>query len=125
MQDFRSLKVWEKSHTWVLDVYRVTESFPKAEVYGLTSQLRRSAMSVPINIAEGCGRGSDKDLCRFLQISMGSASEAEYQLLLAHDLKYLPTSEYHRLHESVNEIKRMLTGLMQKIRSRIHNEPDA
>lgn len=116
VQDFRKLKVWEKSHAFVLDVYKSTEVFPKSELYGLTSQLRRSAMSVPMNIAEGCGRGSDADFGRFLQMSLGSASEADYQLLLSSDLRYLHPTAYERLGQSIQEVKRMLSSLLQKVK---------
>jgi four helix bundle protein len=90
MKDFRQLKVWEKSHQLALAIYKATKEFPKEELYGLTSQIRRSSMSVPTNIAEGCGRNTDADFARFLQIAMGSASETGYQLILAHDLEFLP-----------------------------------
>ncbi|MFO0964913.1 MAG: four helix bundle protein [Gemmataceae bacterium] len=116
MQDFRKLKVWEKSHSFVLDIYTATEAFPRTELYGLTSQLRRSAMSVPMNIAEGCGRGSDADFGRFLQMSLGSACEADYQILLSSDLKFLNAAAYDRLQRSIQEVKRMLSGLLQKVK---------
>ncbi|MGA9994068.1 MAG: four helix bundle protein, partial [Pyrinomonadaceae bacterium] len=93
MRDFREFKVWVKSHDLTLEVYKVTAAFPKEELYGLTSQIRRASASIPANIAEGCGRSGNPELCRFLQISMGSASELEYHLLLAHDLKFLKTSD--------------------------------
>lgn len=86
MKDFRKLKVWEKSHQLTLAIYENTSSFPQSELYGLTSQIRRSAYSIPTNIAEGSGRGSDAELARFLTIAMGSASELEYQLQLACEL---------------------------------------
>jgi four helix bundle protein len=86
MRDFRNLQVWEKAHALALSVYKATVSFPKEELYGLTSQIRRSSTSIPTNIAEGCGRNGDAELARFMSIGMGSASELEYQLLLAHDL---------------------------------------
>ena len=85
MKDFRNLQVWEKAHKLTLSLYRATQSFPKEEVYGITSQLRRASSSIPTNIAEGCGRGSDAELGRFLQIAMGSASEVEYLALLVND----------------------------------------
>jgi four helix bundle protein len=96
MKDFKELKVWVKAHQLTLAVYQATTTFPKEELYGLTSQMRRSAASIPTNIAEGCGRGSDDDFRRFLQIAMGSASELEYQLLLAHDLGYFSTADSER-----------------------------
>jgi len=86
MQDFRNLKVWGKAHELTLHVYKVTGSFPQREMFGLISQMRRSASSIPTNLAEGCGRSGDAELARFAQISMGSASELEYQSLLVHDL---------------------------------------
>src|SRR3990172_12146726 len=108
MKDFRKLKVWGRAHQLVLAVYQTTMSFPRDETYGLTAQLRRSALSVPSNIAEGCGRDGDAELARFLQISMGSASEVEYQLLLSHDLGYLNRDAHQQLNDGIGEIKRML-----------------
>lgn len=115
MKDFRDLVVWVKAHQFVLETYRATKAFPKEELFGLTSQLRRSAISIPSNIAEGCGRDGDGDLARFLRIAAGSASEAEYQLLLAHDLEYVTAEVHDPLNASVCEIKRMLTSLIRKI----------
>ena|SRR5215467_5979134 len=89
MQNFRNLRVWGKAHDLTLRIYEVTRSFPREETYGLTSQIRRSAASIASNIAEGCGRTGKAELRRFLEIAMGSASEVEYQLLLAEDLGYL------------------------------------
>ncbi|MCA1717549.1 MAG: four helix bundle protein [Actinobacteria bacterium] len=117
MRSFRELKVWRKSHSLTLAVYEATVAFPKQELYGLTGQGRRSAASVPANIAEGCGRHGDAELARFLQIASGSASEPEYHLLLAHDLKLLKTPEYETLAREVIEIKRMLTSFIQKLRA--------
>jgi four helix bundle protein len=116
MRDFRNLQVWEKAHSLTLNVYRTTLSFPKEELYGLTSQIRRSSASIPTNIAEGCGRNGDAELARFMYISMGSASELEYQLLLAHDLKYLEQDAYTELHEKVTEVKRMITGFIKTLK---------
>ncbi len=117
MRNFRELKVWRKSHSLTLAVYEATVAFPKQELYGLTGQVRRSAASVPANIAEGCGRNGDAELARFLQIASGSASELEYHLLLAHELKLLKTPEYETLAREVTEIKRMLTSFIQKLRA--------
>jgi four helix bundle protein len=114
MQDFRDLKVWAKAHQLVLDVYRATASFPRAELYGLTSQLRRSAVSVPSNIAEGCCR-SKGDFARFVQIAAGSASELEYQLLLAKDLDLLRIDTFQPLSDQTIEVKRMLAGLLARL----------
>ncbi|NIM98448.1 MAG: four helix bundle protein, partial [Deltaproteobacteria bacterium] len=96
MKDFRKLKVWEKSHHLALSVYRETTSFPDHERYGLTSQLRRAAVSIPTNIAEGCGRGGDAEFARFLQIAYGSAAELQYQFLLANELNFLDTDDFER-----------------------------
>lgn len=86
MQSFRNLRVWKKSHSLTLDVYASSRTFPREEMYGLTSQMRRSSASIGMNIAEGCCRKGDIEMARFLQMAMGSASELEYQLLLARDL---------------------------------------
>ena len=115
MQDFRKLGVWKKAHRLTLAVYKFTAAFPTEERYGLTSQMRRCAVSIPSNIAEGCGRGSDADFARFLHIAMGSASELEYQLLLAYDLTFINEATYRTQTDQVNEIKRMLGGFLKKL----------
>jgi four helix bundle protein len=117
MKDFRELKVWEKGHELSLAVYRATARFPNEERYGLTSQMRRASVSVPANIAEGCGRGSDAELARFLQIAAGSANELEYHLLLANQLEMLNSLEYERLTKQVTEVKRMLTSFIKKLKA--------
>lgn len=116
MKDFRSLKVWEKSHLISLEIYNLTKDFPKEEQFNLTSQLRRSITSIPTNLAEGCGRGSDKDFKRFVQIAMGSASESEYLLLLSKDLNYISDKEFDKLIFKIQEIKKMLSSLISKLR---------
>ena len=115
MRDLRTLTVWRKAHELTLAVYDHSRGFPAEERYGLTSQLRRSVSSVPTNIAEGCGRSSDADLARFLGIAAGSASEAEYLFLLAHDLAYLSAEDYAQLASRVVEIKKMLAAFMAKL----------
>jgi four helix bundle protein len=117
MRNFRELKVWERSHNLTLAVYKATTIFPRDEQYGLTSQLRRACASVPANIAEGCGRGSDAECARFLQIAMGSASELEYHLLLARDLNLLRQVEYESLDREITDVKRMLTAFIQKLKA--------
>ena len=117
MQGFRNLKVWEKAHLLTLDVYRSSRTFPRDELYGLTSQMRRSSASIGANIAEGSCRKGDCEFGRFLHIAMGSASELEYHLLLAHDLELLKPSDYKRLFEEAVEVKRMLASLLQKLRA--------
>lgn len=117
MKDFRQLKVWEKAHQLALAIYKATVNFPKEELYGLTSQIRRASLSIPTNIAEGCGRNSDADFARFVQIAMGSASETEYLLLLAHDLNFLQDENYEHLHENTEEVKRMLASFLKTLRT--------
>lgn len=117
MKDFRKLQVWDKSHKLVLEIYKATSNFPSSELYGLTSQLRRAAVSIPSNIAEGVGRGSDADMGRLLQIAFGSASEVEYQLLLAFELKFLDSVDYAGLSSSIVEIKKMLSSLINKLKA--------
>jgi four helix bundle protein len=117
MTDFKQLKVWKKAHEMTLRTYRLTATFPKQEMYGLTSQLRRSAASIGANIAEGCGRRSDGEMYRFLQIARGSACEIEYHFLLARDLCLLSQDGFQRLTHQADEIQRMLTALMQSIRA--------
>ena len=107
MQDFRNLKVWEKSHQLVLDIYRFTKQYPREELYGLISQIRRAAASIPTNLAEGCGRGSDADFSRFVQIALGSASEVEYHAILSRDLGYIDDTTFNVTNEKINEIKKM------------------
>lgn len=115
MRDYRRLAVWEKSHKLVLRIYAATASFPRDESYGLTSQVRRASSSIPSNIAEGCGRSGDGELRRFLFIAMGSANELEYQLFLAKDLEYIEPATYASLTDDLNEVKRMLSGLINRI----------
>ena len=115
MQDFRNLKVWEKAHALALEVYARTKDFPGEERYALTRQIRRCATSIPTNIAEGCGRGSDAELARFLQIARGSASELEYTLLLARDLGLLKDAAHEALAPPLSEVQRMLAALIKKL----------
>jgi len=115
MKDFKELRVWTKAHELTVLIYSMTRTFPKEEIYGLTSQVRRSAASIGANIAEGCGRRSDGEMTRFLQIARGSASETEYHLLLARDLGFLPEGDYKKAEQRVAEIQRMLTSLVQKV----------
>ncbi len=116
MQNFRQLKVWERGHELTLAVYRATEAFPRAETYGLVSQMRRSAASIPTNIAEGCGRGGWPELINFSQIAYGSLSELDYQLLLARDLSYLDAAAYGHLSEEVLNLRRMLGAFISGLR---------
>lgn len=115
MQDFKQLKVWQKAHELTLAVYQSSATFPNDEKYGLTGQLRRACASIPANIAEGCGRDSDPDFARFLQISMGSAFEVEYHLMLARDLGLVQPDDYQRLDGQLAEVKRMLNSFIHKL----------
>jgi four helix bundle protein len=117
MQNYKDLKVWEKAHHFTLEVYEITKLFPKEEIYSLTNQLRRAASSIPANIAEGCGKNSQAEFAHFLNVSLGSANEAEYFLILSKDLKYLNQSIFDTLVKSINEIKAMLIALISKVRS--------
>ena len=108
MRDFHKLVIWEKSHQLTLDIYKLTQKFPKEELFGLTSQIRRAISSIPTNIAEGCGRATNKDFAHFLQISIGSACEVEYQLLLAHDLNYITDEDYNRLNDEIVSVRKMI-----------------
>jgi four helix bundle protein len=115
VKDFHELKVWQKAHPLTMAVYRVTATFPREELYGLTSPLRRASSSIGANLAEGCGRNGDAEFARFCSLAMGSASETEYHLLLARDLKLLNSQDYEALNQRATELKRMLTALMQKL----------
>ena len=114
MKDFRDLKVWERAHSLTLDVYKATTRFPREELYGLTSQIRRCSASIAANIAEGCGKRGNHEFHRFLQIASGSASELDYHLL-AHDLCFLPDADCRRMAGNLSELRKMLTSLIQKV----------
>ncbi len=115
MKDFRSLKVWERAHVLTLELYRITAHFPREEMYGLTSQIRRASASVAANIAEGCGRRGNSEFHRFLQIAAGSASELDYHLLLARDLNFCSSGDYAKTAKELLELRRMLTALIRKV----------
>ena len=115
LKDLKELKVWHKAYDLALAIYEASRSFPREEMYGLTSQLRRAAVSIGANIAEGCGRRSDGELVRFLQIARGSASEVEHHLLLARDLKFLQAVTHQDIQKRMQEVQRMLTSLVSSI----------
>ena len=117
MSDYRKLKVWQVAHELTLAVYGATKSFPREEIYGLTAQLRRSASSIPANIAEGVGRDGQKELARFLRIAKGSANETEYHLLLAADLGYLPAPEHTSLSTHASSVRKMLDAFIRTLTS--------
>lgn len=116
MRNYRDLQVWQKAHTLTLATYLATRRFPAEERFGLTAQIRRSCCSIPANLAEGCGRRSDGEMGRFIQITMGSAAELSYHLPLAKDLEFLTASEYARLDSDLGAVMRMLSSLSQKVR---------
>lgn len=116
MRNFREIKAWEKGRKLTLAVYQATKVFPADEKYGLTSQMRRASASIPTNIAEGCGRHSNAELARFMQISMGSASELEYLLMLARDLDLLAPDQHTQLHQQTVEVKKMLASFIGYLR---------
>ena len=111
------MRVWQKAHRLTLAVYQITSCFPREELYGLTSQLRRACSSIPANLAEGCGRTGSAELARYCSIAMGSASELEYHLLLARDLKLINAEDHTELSQRATELKRMLTALFQKLKA--------
>jgi len=122
MQNYKELKVWAKVHEFTLKVYEVTKQFPQEEIYGMTSQLRRAASSIPANIAEGCGKFTSQDFARYLNIALGSANESEYFILLSKDLKFISLDDYTIINQIINEIKAMLISLISKVR--LNNDKD-
>ena len=114
MQNYKNLNVWHKSHALTLNVYCQTKLFPKEELFSLTSQFRRSSISIAANIAEGCGKSSRKDCKRFFEIALGSANETEYYIILSKDLSYLKEEIYNELFSHINEVKAMLINLIKK-----------
>ena len=116
-RDFRGIAAWQRAHALTLRVYRATSGFPGDERFGLVSQIRRACASIPTNVAEGCGRSTNNELARFIDIATGSASEVEYQLLLAKDLGYLPKDQHTDLSTEVIEIRRMLLAFNKTLRT--------
>ncbi len=117
MQNYQELRVWQKSHSFVLEIYKLTDDFPKTETFGLISQMRRSAVSVPANLAEGCGKNGTLDIAKFFQISLGSLHETEYYLLLSRDLSYITSEVFESRDLEIKEIKSMLISLIKTVRS--------
>lgn len=117
MNKFKELKIWRKSINMVTEIYSITRTFPKEEIYGLTSQIRRCAISIPSNIAEGAGRGSKKDFSHFLDIAKGSSFELETQLLIATNLHYLEKEKFDDFSSELDEIQKMTTGLQKSLRT--------
>src|SRR5580658_1879237 len=117
MRNYRDLRVWEEAHTLTLAVYKTTQTFPKEERFGLTSQVRRASASIAANLAEGCGRRSDGEMGRYVQIAMGSGAEVSYHLLLAKDLGFVMSEQYIELNASLERVLRMLSALSAKVRN--------
>jgi four helix bundle protein len=115
MRDFRTLKVWQRAHQLALEANRLTKSFPRGGRYGLTSQINRAATSISTNLAEGCGSPSDGEFAQFVRIAMRSASELEYQLLLARDLRLVRPDDCRRVGDEVMQVRRMMTALLKKL----------
>jgi four helix bundle protein len=115
---YRKLKVWEKAHQLAIDIYRMSKEFPKEEVYGLTSQIRRSAFSVPLNIVEGHASTSKKEFLNFLNIANRSLVETEYLLEVATELKFIDETEYRRLEGKRSEVGMMLNAFTKAVRSK-------
>ncbi len=117
MRDYQQLEIWQRSHKLTLKVYTVTQSFPREEFYGLVSQMRRSASSIPTNIAEGCGRDSPTELKRFLIIAAGSSSELQYQFLLSKDLSYINDSLFKELLDEIIQIRKMIYTYCERLKA--------
>jgi four helix bundle protein len=119
MRNYRDLQVWGKAHNLTLELYRVSRQFPREEVYGITSQLRRAAASIGANLAEGCGRRTSSELARFVRIAMGSASELDYHLLLSRDLGFMTDNDFTGTSATLNEVRKMLTSFLQSVEGQI------
>ena len=117
MRDFHKLIIWQRSHQLALKVYSISKLFPKDELFGLTSQIRRAVSSIPTNIAEGCVRASNKDFAHFLQKAIGTAAEVEYELLLAHDLNYINENDYQTLTEETVAVRKMIIKYQSELKS--------
>lgn len=118
MQDFRKLEIWHKAHELTLKVYNVSSRFPESEKFNLISQIRRAASSIPANIAEGCGRKTNGELERFLYIAMGSASELEYHLILAKDLKMISETLHSEIENELTILRKQLNVFIQRVSSK-------
>ncbi len=117
MKDFKKLEMWKRSHQLTLEIYKATQCFPKDELFGLTSQIRRAVSSIPTNIAEGCGRRTNAELTNFLNIASGSASEVEYEILLAKEIGYISTDQQNKWTMEISEIRSMLVAYMKALKS--------
>jgi four helix bundle protein len=124
LRNYEDLEVWQKAHKLTIKVYRATEGFPRSEMFGLSSQVRHAAGSIGANLAEGCGRWSDAELARYVQILMGSASELQNHLRLANDLGFMATAEYDAQLKELTCIRQMLTAFFQRLRGSRQEQKD-
>lgn len=118
MQDFTKLLVWQKSHSFTVNLYKISSSFPQEEKYGLTNQIRRASISIESNIAEGCGRDGDKEFSRFLDIAQGSCYEVKCQIFIARDLGYISADKSNLVVLKIDEIMKMIYGLKSKLKAK-------
>jgi four helix bundle protein len=125
MRNYRDLQVWGKAHNLTVELYRLSREFPREETYGLTSQLRRSAVSIGSNLAEGCGRRTSTELARFVRVALGSASELDYQLLLCRDLGFMKNDDFERTASDLTEVRKMLTAFLNSVEKQIGSRTDA
>lgn len=125
MRNYRDLEVWEKSHKLTLELYKLTRGFPKEEMYGLTSQMRRAAVSIGANLAEGCGRRTGAEMARFVRIAMGSASELDYHLLLCRDFEFVTNEQYERTSRELTRVRKMLSGLLTSVETQLEGQAKA
>lgn len=123
MRNYQDLQVWAKAHSLTLDLYRTSRAFPKEEIYGVTSQVRRAALSIGANLAEGCGRRTSSELARFVRIALGSASELDYHLLMCRDLGFLKSEDFDRFKENLTEVRKMLTSFLSSVEKQIAESP--
>ena len=125
MRNYRDLQVWTKAHLLTLDLYKISRTFPREEMYGLTVQLRRAAASIGANLAEGCGRRTSGELARFVRIAMGSASELDYHLLLCRDLEFMKEDDFKRTARNLVEVRKMLTSFLSSVEEQIELKAQA
>jgi four helix bundle protein len=116
MKNYKNLIVWQKAHAFVLTAYKASKSFPREEQYNLTRQIRRAAASIPTNLAEGCGKFTERDFAKYLQNALGSSQEVEYLSFLSFELGYISIEEFKILDSQINEVKAMLISLLLKVR---------
>jgi four helix bundle protein len=125
MRNCRDLQVWSKAHHLTFELYRISRQFPREEIYGITSQLRRAAVSIGANLAEGCGRRTSNELARFVRVAMGSASELDYHLLLCRDLGFMSSDDFSISTAKLTEVRKMLTSFLQSVEDQIEMQSRA